>query len=44
MFRTGEPALYEDIATEQLMPDAPGGPVVGTRNPEYLHGSCASWG
>jgi PAS domain S-box-containing protein len=36
VFRTGEPALYEDIAAAQLMPDAPGGPIVGTRNPEYL--------
>ena len=36
VFRTGEPALYEDIAPEQLMPDAPGWPVVGTRDPEHL--------
>ena len=36
VFRTGAPALYEDINTAQLMPDAPGGPVVGTRNPEHL--------
>jgi PAS domain S-box-containing protein len=36
VFRTGEPALYEDIDPTQLMPDAPNGPIVGTHNPEYL--------
>jgi PAS domain S-box-containing protein len=36
VFRTGEPELYEDITDAQLMPDAPGGPVVATRNPEHL--------
>ena len=29
VFRTGEPALYEDISTAQLMPDTPGGPDRG---------------
>ena len=36
VLRTGEPALYEDITEAQLMPDAPGGPVVGTRDPGHL--------
>ena len=36
VFRTGEPALYEDITAARLMPDAPGGPVVATRNPAHL--------
>jgi PAS domain S-box-containing protein len=36
VFRTGRLAKYDDVTPEQLMPEAPGGPVVGTRNPEYL--------
>jgi len=36
VLRTGEPALYEDVTEAQLMPDAPGGPVVGTRDPDHL--------
>jgi signal transduction histidine kinase len=36
VLRTGEPVLYENITPAQLMPDAPGGPVVATRNPEHL--------
>lgn len=36
-FRTGEPALYENITLEQLSPSAPEWPIVGTRDPEHLH-------
>jgi PAS domain S-box-containing protein len=36
VFRTGEPELYENITDAQLMPDAPGGPVVATRDPAHL--------
>jgi PAS domain S-box-containing protein len=37
VFRTGEVARYEDIDDEQLVPGAPGGTVVGTRDPQQLH-------
>jgi PAS domain S-box-containing protein len=37
VFRTGEVALYEKVTTEELAPDAPGWPILGTRDPEYLH-------
>ena len=42
VFRTGEPAMYEDITPEQLAPRTAGWPVVGTRNPEHLP-FCESW-
>jgi PAS domain S-box-containing protein len=37
VFRSGDVALYSDIAPEQLAPSPPGWPVVGTRDPECLH-------
>jgi PAS domain S-box-containing protein len=37
VFRTGEVARYEDVGDDQLTPNAPGGTVVGTRDPAYLH-------
>lgn len=37
VFRTGETACYSDITPEQLSPSASGWPIVGTRDPEYLH-------
>jgi PAS domain S-box-containing protein len=37
VFRTGEIVRYTDITNDQLLPGTPGGPIVGTRNPEYLH-------
>ncbi len=36
VFRTGEAALYEDVAAEQLAPGAALGPLFGTRDPEQL--------
>jgi PAS domain S-box-containing protein len=37
VFRTGEVAQYDDVGDDQLTPNAPGGTVVGTRDPSYLH-------
>ena len=36
VLRTGEPVVYSDVTEARLSPDASPGPVVGTRNPEYL--------
>lgn len=37
VFRTGETACYSDITPDQLSPSTLGWPIVGTRDPEYLH-------
>lgn len=37
VFRTGEIAQYDGVSDDQLMPNAPGGTVIGTRDPSYLH-------
>jgi PAS domain S-box-containing protein len=37
VFRTGEPAFYENITTEQLSPIPPAWPLAGTRDPEHFH-------
>jgi PAS domain S-box-containing protein len=34
--RSGTPVVYQDVSDEQLRPDRAGGPLAGTRDPQYL--------